>query len=147
MPDSSLKGFFHQSDARLAVDRLRHLAPPVAESPRIVSGIFYGYPAGLVAEICGVSVETVARWKSGEVTPSRPALRLFDLHRRRKVLASPCWEGWLVNGDALVDPDGNETTQTQLRAYYFLCQLAAELAHDSPEALERLAQIQRAAAG
>jgi hypothetical protein len=147
LSESSLKGFFHQSDAGLAVDRLAHLAPPVAESPRIVSGIFYEYPADLVAEICGVSLETVARWKSGEVTPSRPALRLFDLHRRRKVLASPSWEGWVVKGDALVDPDGNETTQTQLRAYYFVYQLAAELAPGSPEASERLAQIQREAVG
>jgi hypothetical protein len=135
LSDSLLKGFFHQSDARLA--------PPVPESQRIVSGTFYGYPAELVAEICGVSLKTAARWKSGEVTLSRPALRLFDLHRRRKVLASPSWEGWLVNGDALVDPEGNATTQAQLRAYYLVCQLATELAHDSPEALERLEDIRR----
>lgn len=139
MSDSSLTGFFHQSDARLPA--------PAADARRIVSGVFYGYPAELVAEICGVELETAQRWKSGEVTPSRPALRLFDLHRRRKVMASSAWEGWVVKDDALVDPDGNETTQAQLRAYYFVFQLAAELAHDSPEALERLAQIQTEAAG
>lgn len=137
MSDSSLKGFFHQSDARL-------LSQP-ADSQRIIGGVFYGYPAELVAEICGVSVETAVRWKSGKATPSRPTLRLFDLHRRRKVLASPCWEGWLVNGDALVDPDGNATTQANLRAYFFVYQLAAELVRDRPEAAERLQEIQRAA--
>jgi hypothetical protein len=139
LSDSSLKGFLHQSDLRLA--------PPVAESQRILSSVFYGYPPDLVAEICGVSVDTASRWKSGEATPSRPALRLFDLHRRRKVLASPSWEGWLVNGDALVDPEGNSTTQAQLRAYYLVCQLAAELARERPEALERLDDIQRQAVG
>lgn len=135
LSDSSLKGFFHQSDARLT--------PPVTDGSRILSGVFYGYPADLVAEICGVSVETAARWKSGDSSPSRPALRLFNLHRARKVLASPAWDGWLVNGDELVSPEGNSTTQGQLRAYYLVYQLAAELTRDRPEYRQRIDDILR----
>ncbi len=141
MSDSSLKGFYHRSDARLcSVEDTR-------QRQSLPSTVFRGYPAELVAELCGVSVDTAKRWKSGECAPSRPALRLFELHRKYKILSSPAWDGWEIKGGVLVDPEGNETTQGQLRAYYFVYQLVAELAKDSPEAWERLQELQRLAAG
>jgi len=53
---------------------------------------FYGYPARLIAQWCGVSLRTAKRYKAGHrVTLS--ALRLFTLMRDRRVLP----EGWLYN--------------------------------------------------
>ena len=58
--------------------------------------------------------------------PSPQALRLFELHRDRRILGAE-WDGWLVNNAELVDPEGNATTQGQLRAYYQVYQLCHEL--------------------
>ena len=142
MSDTSLKGFYHRSDARLI--------PPDATDGRqsvVTSVLFRGYPPELISEWCCVTLETAKRWKLGESMPPPPALRLFELYRQCKVLSSPAWAGWEVKGDVLRDPEGNDTPQGHLRAYYFVCQLAAELARDTPEARERLEQIQRLAVG
>jgi hypothetical protein len=142
LSDSSLKGFYHRSDARLI--------PPDTTAGRqsvVTSVLFRGYPPELISEWCCVTLETAKRWKLGESMAPPPALRLFELYRQCKVLASPAWAGWEVKGDVLRDPEGNDTPQGHLRAYYFVWQLAAELARDTPEARERLEQIQRAAAG
>ena len=138
MSGSSFKGFYHCTDARLAPE-------PACE--RVVSLVFSGFPAEIIAEWCGVSVETAQRWKSGRAQPSRPALRLFELHRSRKVLASPGWDGWAVNGDALVGPDGKQFTHGQLAAYELLYQLCYELGRDRSDFWERLEVIHQAAAG
>jgi hypothetical protein len=135
---SPLKGFYDCSDARLA---------PEPSRDRVVSSVFYGMPAELVAEWCGVSVETARRWKAGKAEPGRPALRLVELHRSRKVLTSPAWDGWLVNGEALAGPDGKELTQGQLRAYELIYQLCHELGRERPDFAERLAMIHQLAAG
>jgi hypothetical protein len=87
LSDSSLKGFFHQSDARLVEP------DEVRERQRVVSSVFYGYSPELLAEWCFVTVETAKRWKASESSPPPPALRLFELHRDRKVLTSPAWNG------------------------------------------------------
>ncbi|MEO8465258.1 MAG: hypothetical protein ABI640_07935 [Gammaproteobacteria bacterium] len=93
----------------------------------VVSGTFFGYSAERVAEWCSVSVRTATRWKRGLAMPSPQALLLFELHRDRKILASPEWDGWIAKGALLVDPEGNETTQGQLRAYFSVYQLVREL--------------------
>ena len=94
--------------------------------------IFYGYPAELIAQWCGVSVKTASQWKSATRKPSRQALRLFVLHRDRKVLG-PEWRGWQVVGTKLVDPDGNPTTQGQLHGYFLILQWVASVASRDPE--------------
>jgi hypothetical protein len=96
---------------------------------------FYGYPPELIAAWCGVSVPTARRWKRGVAAP-RPALRLFTLYRDGKVLDQH-WEGWRTHKGTLTDPDGNSTTQGQLRAYWAVLQLGADLARRDPEAAER----------
>ena len=138
MREEPRKGFYHCTDARLA---------PEPERDRVVSTVFYGVPAETVAQWCGVSVETAQRWKSGKAVPSRPALRLFELHRSRKVLASSGWDGWTVDGDALVGPDGKQFTHGQLRAYELLYQLCYELGRDRSDFYDRLNEIHRLAAG
>jgi hypothetical protein len=105
--------------------------------------IFYGYPEQLIASWCGVSVATARRWKAGGAVP-RPALRLFTLHRDGKVLDDH-WTGWSVHNGVLKDPEGNRTTQSQLRGYWFVMQLAAELARKDPESQERYWSLLRRA--
>jgi hypothetical protein len=80
------------------------------------SSRFYGYPADLIGSWCGVSAGVAAGWKEGTRKPSKQAVLLFELHRQRRVLGVG-WEDWVVNGECLVDPEGNSTTQGQLRAY------------------------------
>jgi hypothetical protein len=115
-----------------------------AVTDRKVLSVFYGYPAALVARWCGVSPATVTLWKRNKRKPSRQALRLFALHRDELVLGEP-WIGWKARGAALVDPDGNVTSQAQLRAYWIIMQRAAELARRDPISYERFYSILRLA--
>ena len=97
--------------------------PSVRKTP----AVFYGYPVELIQQWCGVSASTAAQYKNGTRKPSRQALRLFTLHRDLRVLGVG-WEGWKVTKDGLVDPDGNQTSRDQLRAYWIVMQFARELA-------------------
>lgn len=108
----------------------------------VVSSVFYGYPADLVAKWCCVTLDVAQDWKSGRVSPSPTELRLFTLYRDRKVLTDG-WQGWICKDDTLVDPAGNESTQGQLRAYHFVYQLAYALVQESPANRHRLDSILR----
>lgn len=102
-----------------------------------VSSVFDGYPAVLIAEWCAVSLKTAELYKSGARKPSRQALRLFGLYRSERVLTG-AWAHCTVRGDHLVDPDGQTVTVGQLRAYWIVMQLAAELARRAgPDAQEQ----------
>jgi len=43
-----------------------------------------------------------------------------------------------VRGNLLVDPEGNETTQGQLRAYYYVYKLCRELSKTNADAQRKL---------
>jgi hypothetical protein len=105
--------------------------------------IFYGYPPELIAQWCGVSVATARRWKRAGGA-SRTALRLFALYRDGKVLDGH-WPGWTAHNGVLTDPEGNSTSQTQLRAYWLVMQLAADLASRDPESRQRYWDLLRSA--
>ncbi len=66
---------------------------------------FYGYPAEVIAEWCGVSVGTAEHYKSGRRKPPTPVLRLFRLYRDGKILGDEWHEYKIVNGK-LFGPDG-----------------------------------------
>jgi hypothetical protein len=102
----------------------RPLPPTLAEPP----DVFYSYPVALVAEWCAVSLATAASRKCGVAKPSRQALRLFELYRDGRVLGGAEWDAWRVDGSRLVDPEGNSTTQGQLRAYALAIRLFLEMA-------------------
>jgi hypothetical protein len=55
------------------------------------------------------------------------------------------WYGWHVKKNLLVDPEGNATTQGQLRAYYYVYQLARELAKTDVGAMTRFQELLKAA--
>jgi hypothetical protein len=105
--------------------------------------LFYGYPVELIQLWCGVSRQTAYLYKIGARKPSKAALRLFVLHRDGRVLG-PGWDGWTIRQDRLLDPDDNETTQNQLRAYWIVVQLARELARDAGRLDEYYQLLKRA---
>jgi hypothetical protein len=98
---------------------------------RKVLTAFYGYPAEIVARWCAVSLDTAKLYKAGKRKPSRQSLKLFALHRDGYVLGEE-WCGWAAREGKLIDPEGNSTTQAQLRAYWIVMQYAAELARRDP---------------
>lgn len=99
--------------------------------------IFDGYSAELIGRWCAVSLKTARLYKAGQRKPSRQALRLFTLYRQGRLLTG-AWSECAVRGECLVDPDGAAVTVGQLRAYWIVMQLAAELARQAgPEAQER----------
>jgi hypothetical protein len=101
--------------------------------PKVTTlSVFYGYPEALVAQWCGVSVATARAWKQGRRKPSRPALRLFTLHRDRRVLGKE-WKDWVIERGTIVDPAGIATTVAQLEHFAFILQYASYLASLSPE--------------
>ena len=108
--------------------------------------MFYGYPAELIAEWCCVARSTAYAWKTGSLKPSKPAAKLFRLHRDRMVLL-PEWKGWFVTRGAIVDPDGNETPRSLVHNYYLILQYCRELARRTGDAheLERWARLLSAA--
>lgn len=101
---------------------------PKARS-RPTPAVFYGYPAELIAQWCHVSLSSAYLYKLGHRRPSRQVLRLFVLHRDRRVLSDE-WKGWLVKPDVLVDPEGNETSRDLLRNYSLILQFSRALADE-----------------
>ncbi len=101
--------------------------PPSLSRP----AIFYGYPVELIARWCAVSIGTARLYKSGKRKPSIQALRLFTLHRDNLILSGE-WRGWKINGDSIVDPDGNATTRGQLHGYSLILQWVAAVAARDP---------------
>jgi hypothetical protein len=116
----------------------------VRVADRKVLTAFYGYPAELVARWCAVSVDTAKLYKAGKRKPSRQSLKLFALHRDGHILGEE-WRGWCAREGKLTDPEGNSTSQTQLRAYWIIIQYAAELARRDPEEQERFYTLLRRA--
>jgi len=112
--------------------------------PVLKFSVFHGYPASLIAQWCGVDRATATLWKQNKRKASRQALRLFTLHRDGRILGD-AWPGWAVRDGKIVDPDGNETTEAQLRGYWIMMQYAAELARRDPQERERFFALLRQA--
>lgn len=110
--------------------------------PVLKFSVFHGYPAELIAQWCGVDRATATLWKQNKRRASRQALRLFTLHRDGRILGD-AWQGWVVRDAKIVDPDGNSTTEAQLRGYWIMMQYAGELARRDPEEQERFFALLR----
>lgn len=126
---------------------------PAPRRPREVSlddlartrSCFYSYPAEVIAGWCVVTVRTAANWKSGASRPNAAQAALFALHAAEKVLDTRYWNGWVARRGVLVDPDGNECSQSLLRAYPIIVQYCRRLAYEStdPEAVAMFEQMVR----
>ena len=86
---------------------------------------FYGFPAELIAEWCGVSVGTAEHYKAGRRKPPTPVLRLFRLYRDGKVLEKD-WDGYKVVDGKLFGPDGRYVTTAHLSHLALVCQALAQ---------------------
>ena len=61
-------------------------------------------------------------------------------------MLTPAWRGWCVRDGTLVDPEGNETSQGQLRSYFMVLQwVAAVASRDLPETLQQYYDLLRRA--
>lgn len=145
--------FLDAHDARLVEIERADLREPKAyrfatsedqrERERVRSSPFFGYSAKQIADWCAVDLETAMRWKREEAKPSPAELRLFELHRNRRILGDEWPAGWVVKRDVLVDPENNETTQGNLRAYALVYQHYRELMRGNDEAKQRFEEILR----
>lgn len=111
-------------------------------TPKVRPTAFYGYPAELIAEWCGVSLKTARLYKAGHRKPSLQALRLFTLHRDGKVLGRD-WRGFRVEGPYLRDPAGYRARTSQLEHWNVLIQWAATVAAKDPETNRKFQDLLR----
>lgn len=106
--------------------------------------LFDGYSAATLVRWCGVSRRTALAYKRGSRVPSVQTVRLFVLHRDRRVL-TPEWErGWVVTSTGIVDPEGKELPRAWVRGYFLLLQWARSLSRErglSAEYERRLAAV------
>ncbi len=100
--------------------------------------MFYGIPEARIAEWCCVSMSTAYAYKTGDLKPSPPVAKLFRLHRDRRVLTDE-WQGWVVTGANIADPEGNLTPRIVLHNYALMMQIVRELIErtGTPEDVER----------
>ncbi len=63
----------------------------------------YGLPAELIAERTGVDVSTARRWKSGATRIPKAAQLILEANLG---CFSAEWEGWRLDGQDLVSPEG-----------------------------------------
>lgn len=75
--------------------------------------VTYGIPAEEIALLCGVSLRTACRWKSGAVTMDTASKLILagDLG-----CFAPEWSGWVVNGNLLISPEGWKITVNDVLA-------------------------------
>jgi len=78
-------------------------AKPASGKQRKPAEAAYGIRSEIIAERCKVDIATARRWKSGTSKMPHAAAVLVagDLGA-----FSPHWEGWRIQGDAIISPDG-----------------------------------------
>lgn len=112
-----------ESTAWVRPTTTRRSPPKAAKRPRPVWTLFYGVPVEEVQRICGVSKSTAYSYKNGNRKPSKAIAKLMQLHNAGRVLEPKFWPtGWRFHEGTVVDPEGNITTEAQLRGYGMLMQ-------------------------
>lgn len=86
---------------------------------------FYGFPAEVIAEWCGVSVGTAKHYKAGRRKPPTPVLRLFRLYRDGSVLGEE-WAGYRVVDGKMFGPDGRFIRPSDIALMGLVWQALAE---------------------
>ena len=117
------------------VSNLKNLLSPEGplgrkKRPTSPANPFYGYPAELIAEWCGVSVGTAEHYKAGRRRPPTPVLRLFRLYRDGKVLDED-WNDYRVVKGALYGRDGKPVRPSDVVLIGLLWQALAAVDSDS----------------
>lgn len=91
---------------------------------------FYGYPAEVIAEWCGVSVGTAEYYKTGRRKPPTPVLRLFRLYRDGKVL-DEAWKDFRISKGLLYGNDGRPVRPNDIVLMGLVWQALADKDPDS----------------
>ena len=93
----------------------------------------YGLSIQYIARLCQVDLSTARRWKRGATCPPVTALKLLsgDLG-----MFSPAWQGWTVQHDLLISPEGWQLTPAETLAVPLMRAQIAEY--------QRLQRAQRA---
>lgn len=86
---------------------------------------FYGYPAEVIADVCGISVGSAEHFKAGRRTPPTPVLRLFRLYRDGKILDDDWSEYKIVKGN-MYGPDGRAVRPNHIALMGLVWQALAE---------------------
>jgi hypothetical protein len=96
-----------------------------------VQSLFYGYSTHCIMLWCGVSKNTACAWKKGTRRASKRAIKLFQLHRRGKILTDE-FRNWKINVKTgyLVSPTGREWRPGDIEALPYLHQLISALRVD-----------------
>lgn len=102
--------------------------------------IFYGVPAETISQLCGVTLRQARAYKRGTAHVHASVIQLVTLHIEGRIL-DESWAGWSAREGNLNDPEGRSTSQSMLRAYAFVWQLARELAAKDPVATQSLDRI------
>jgi hypothetical protein len=95
---------------------------------------FYGYPAEVIAEWCGVSIGTAEHYKAGRRKPPTPVLRLFRLYRDKKVFG-PDWDDYYVVGRKLFGNGGKYICPEDIQTWELMWQIVADKDQDAYHAL------------
>jgi len=90
---------------------------------------FYGYPAKVIAEWCGVSVGTAEHYKAGRRKPPTPVLRLFRLYRDGKIL-DDAWRDFRIAKGKLYDQSGRPTRPVDVQLMGLVWQALADADRD-----------------
>ena len=102
---------------------------------------FYGYPAELIAEWCGVSIGTAEHYKAGRRKAPTPVLRLWRLYRDRRVLSDDAWDGFRVINNQIFAPGDSRPMNPE---HFYLWGLVWQaLAESAPDKYHKL--LERAA--
>lgn len=96
-----------------------------------VNLVFYGVPAFVIAEVCGVAMSTARSYKNGNRRPARSVVRLMQLWKDGRILG-PEWKQWTVRGSDLISPEGVVLSQGTVRAYTTCMQLLYEVTRGQP---------------
>lgn len=100
---------------------------------------FYGYPAEVIADVCGISIGSAAHFKAGRRKPPTPVLRLFMLHAQQKILGHEFKDYRVVKGK-LWGPDGRPISPSDLGHFSLVFQRLAETNQEAYfELLEKVA--------
>jgi hypothetical protein len=110
------------------------------KSPNPIAAAFYGYPDTVIAQVVCCSLPTARCFKYGMRKPGKTAFKLWSLYISGRILGD-VWQGWRAADGELFDPEGNRTTQSQLRAYAHVWALARELARGDVHATAELDRI------
>lgn len=106
---------------------------PAPKKIKPVWTLFYGVPVAEIQRITGCEKSTAYSYKNGNRKPSTAVIKLMQFYNAERILDPKYWpRGWRFHQGQIIDPEGNVTTEAQLRGYGMLMQCLAEWTRNDP---------------